>query len=134
MAEKHKFKILIVDDDKFLLDMYSMKFQESGFDVTASFGATEALEKMETGLHPDIILTDVLMPVMDGFEFLEALKKKHLASDACVVVLSNLGQKEDADRGLALGAKGYIVKATRTPSEVVEEVRKMTKEHGVCAA
>jgi len=123
MKEKNKtYKILLVDDDKFLLDMYSTKFNEKGFDVTAVFGGTEALSKLEEGLDPEIILTDVVMPVMDGFEFLAEIQKKKLVPHASIIILSNLGQKEDFDKGAELGADGYIVKATSTPTEVVNKV------------
>lgn len=125
--EKH-YKILIVEDDKFLMDMYSLKFNENHFDVTSSFGAPDALIKLEEGLHPDIILTDVVMPVMDGFEFLAAVKEKKLARGAVIIVLSNLGQKEDIAKGISLGASGYIVKATSTPTEVVKKVLEIAEE------
>lgn len=128
MKEKNKtYKILLVDDDKFLLDMYSTKFNEKGFDVTAVFGGTDALSKLEEGLAPEIILTDIVMPVMDGFELLAEIKSKKLAPQASVIVLSNLGQKEDFDKGSELGADGYIVKATSTPTEVVNKVLKIVE-------
>ncbi len=117
-----KYKILIVEDDKFLMDMYTVKFGEYNFDITSSFAAPDALSKLEEGLHPDIILTDIVMPIMDGFEFLAELQKKKLAKDSVIVVLSNLGQKEDINKGVSLGASGYIVKATSTPTEVVKRV------------
>lgn len=120
-TKKH-YKILLVEDDKFLMDMYALKFTEHGFEVTSCFGAADAIAKLEDGLNPDIIITDVIMPVMDGFEFLAEVKKKHLQKGAVIVVLSNLGQKEDIDKGVSLGASGYIVKATSTPSEVVQKV------------
>jgi CheY-like chemotaxis protein len=123
MKEKNKtYKILLVDDDKFLLDMYATKFGEKGFDVTAVFGGPDAIAKLEEGLLPEIILTDVVMPVMDGFEFLTEIKKRKFVPEACVIVLSNLGQQEDLDKGTALGANGYIIKATSTPTEVVNKV------------
>ncbi|MCK9352000.1 MAG: response regulator [Candidatus Paceibacterota bacterium] len=127
MKEK-KYSILLVDDDKFLLDMYSTKFTEQKFDVTAVFGAAEAISKIEEGLAPDIILTDIVMPVTDGFEFLASLQEKKLAKNACVIVLSNLGQQEDLDKAKSLGADGYIVKATSTPSEVVQRVLEIVEE------
>lgn len=117
-----RYKVLIVEDDKFLLDMYTVKFGEYNFDVTSSFGVPDALSKLEEGLKPDILLTDIVMPVMDGFEFLAEIKKRHLAPGAVIIVLSNLGQKEDIDKGVSLGASGYIVKATSTPTEVVKKV------------
>lgn len=127
-SDKEKRKILIIDDDKFLLDMYATKFAESGFDVTTAFGGMDALTKLEEGIRPEVIVTDIVMPVMDGFEFLAELGKKNISRDARIVILSNLGQKEDIERGEALGASGYIVKATATPTEVVERVRGILEE------
>ncbi|MBI2120070.1 MAG: response regulator [Parcubacteria group bacterium] len=117
-----RYKVLIVEDDKFLLDMYTVKFNEYNFEVASSFGVPDALAKLEEGLQPDILLTDIVMPVMDGFEFLAEIKKRHLAPGAVIIVLSNLGQKEDINKGVSLGASGYIVKATSTPTEVVKKV------------
>jgi len=120
-----QYKILIVDDDKFLLDMYTLKFGESGFDVVSAFGSVDAMNKLKEGLVPNLILLDVVMPTMDGFEFLEKVKKDNLAGDAKIIVLSNLGQQSDIDKGKALGAEGYIVKANATPSEVVTKVKEV---------
>jgi len=122
-----KEKILIVDDDKFLIDMYSMKFSEEGFDVETCFNAKEVLEKIEAGLSPDICLIDIIMPGMDGFQLIEKLKTEGKCDNASVIILSNLGQKEDIDRGLSVGIDGYIVKASATPSEVVAKVREVIK-------
>jgi CheY-like chemotaxis protein len=82
----------------------------------------EALEKLRNGLDPDIMLVDIVMPTMDGFEFLAKVKEEGLASKATIIVLSNLGQPEDIEKGISLGASGYIIKASATPSEVVEKV------------
>ena len=112
-------KILIVDDDEFLLEMYSLKFKDSGFDVDSAKGGEETLAKLREGARPDIMLLDVVMPVMDGFEVLRIAKKENLIPKTIVVILTNLGQKEDVDKGMALGADDYIVKAHFTPSEVV---------------
>lgn len=117
-----KYKILIIDDDAFLLDMYALKFSQKGFDVSSASGAIEALEKLRGGYTPDVIAVDLVMPAMDGFEFLEQLKKDGLAKDARIIILSNLGQDEDINRGFTLGASGYIIKASATPTEVVEKV------------
>ena len=120
--EKINKKILIVDDDNFLLDMYSLKFTERGFSVDSSLGSIDLLQKLRGGATPDILLLDIVMPAMDGFEVLEAIKKENLAKGTIKIILSNRGQKEDIDRGVSLGAKGYIVKATATPTEVVDKV------------
>jgi putative two-component system response regulator len=117
-----KKKILIIDDDSFLLDMYTLKFSQSNFEVTAALGPEQALEKLRQGLVPDVMLVDIVMPVMDGFELLEKMKEENLASTAVHIILSNRGQPSDIARGEALGAAGYIVKASSTPAEVIEKV------------
>lgn len=115
-------KILLVDDDEFLLDMYSLKFRESGFQIELARGGEDALKLLRGGFEPDVILLDIVMPAIDGFEFLRIVAKENLKKKAIVIILSNLGQKEDIDKGLALGASDYIVKANSTPSEVVKKV------------
>lgn len=115
-------KILIVDDDKFLLDMYTYKFKEKGFEVTQAFGSVDALNKLKGGIVPDMMLLDVVMPTMDGFELLALIKSEKLAPNSKVIVLSNLGQPADVEKGRTLGANGYVIKASSTPSEVVQKV------------
>ncbi len=115
-------KIFIVDDDQFLLDMYTCKFHENGFEVTQMLGGKDLLSKLRAGISPDVILLDIVMPVMDGFELLALIKSEKLAPNAKVIMLSNLGQQADVEKGRALGANWYIVKASSTPAEVVERV------------
>jgi CheY-like chemotaxis protein len=122
--EKKK-KILIIDDDTFLIDMYALKFSKSDFNVTTALGPEAALEKLKGDLSPDIILLDIIMPVMDGFELLEKMNQENLAPEAIKIILSNKGQPSDVTRGEALGASGYIVKASSTPSEVIEKVNEI---------
>jgi putative two-component system response regulator len=114
--------ILIVDDDSFLLDMYALKFIKSNFNVSTALGSEIALEKLRGGDKPEIILLDIMMPVMDGFELLEKIKEEHLAPNAVFIFLSNRGQPSDVTRAKELGASGYIVKASCIPSEVIEKV------------
>ncbi|MEI7688590.1 MAG: response regulator [Candidatus Nomurabacteria bacterium] len=121
-------KILIIDDDSFLLDMYALKFTKSNFDVTAALGPEIALEKLHLGLKPDVILLDIVMPVMDGFELLEKMKEESLSQDSIKIILSNRGQASDIARGESLGAAGYIVKASSTPTEVLEKVKSIINE------
>jgi CheY-like chemotaxis protein len=122
-----KKKILIVDDDSFLLDMYSLKFAKYDFDITAALGPTQALEKLRAGLSPDVMLLAVVMPIMDGFELMEKMKEENLAPSAIRIILSNRGQPSDIARGESLGASGYIVKASSTPSEVIDKVNDIIK-------
>ena len=122
-------KILIVDDDNFLLDMYSLKFKKSSFDVYPALGPEIALDLLHSGLVPDIILLDIVMPVMDGFEFMEKMNEEKLVPSALRIILSNRGQPLDIARGQSLGAVGYIVKASSTPTEVIEKVRSIINEN-----
>lgn len=118
-------KILIVDDDSFLLDMYALKFSRSNFSVSTALGPEPALEKLRQDLSPDIILLDIMMPVMDGFELLAKLKEENLIKNAIVIFLSNRGQPADISKAEEMGASGYIVKASSTPSEVIDKVVKI---------
>lgn len=118
-------KVLIIDDDEFLLDMYLLKFREAGFEVDVCFNAKEALDKIRNGLSPDIVLLDILMAGMDGFEFLDIVKREGLLKNSKIIILSNLGQKEDVEKGLARGAHSYIIKAYFTPSEIVKKVKEL---------
>jgi len=122
---EQKKKIFIIDDDSFLIDMYTLKFTKSGFSVTTALGPEIALEKLNGGFVPDIILLDIVMPVMDGFELMEKMKEDKLAPEAIRIILSNRGQPSDIARGESLGAAGYIVKASSTPAEVIEKVNEI---------
>ncbi len=120
--EKKIPKVLIVDDDKFLLNMYSIKFSKGGFEVNSAGAGQEALDKIKGGYDPDIILLDIVMPGMDGFETLESLKKNNIAPNALIIMLTNQGQLADIEKAKSFGINGYIIKATTIPSEVVQEV------------
>lgn len=122
-----KFKILIIDDDELLLDMYAIKFREQGFDVETACSGLDGIEKIKEGISPDIILVDLVMPNMDGFEFLKEIKRKNFLKSAKIVVLSNLGQESDIKKGLSLGADDYIIKAHFTPSEIIKKISELLK-------
>jgi CheY-like chemotaxis protein len=121
MIDTPKESLLLVDDDAFLLDMYAMKFKQCGLPVEAINDPAAALDKLRKGMAPTIILLDVIMPGLNGFDFLEAIKKEGLAKDAVVIMLSNQGQQEDIDKATKLGAAGYIIKASAIPSEVCDQ-------------
>ena len=126
--EVEKKKILIVDDDSFLLDMYAFKFSQNEFEVHTAGGGMEAIQKLKDGLNPDIILMDIIMPEMDGFEMLEKINTEKLSPNSTKIILSNKGQQEDIDRGTALGAAGYIIKVSSTPVEVIDGVMKILRD------
>jgi CheY-like chemotaxis protein len=119
---KHIKKIFIVDDDKFLLDMYTSKFSGKGFEVESVLGSADALDKLRSGISPDVILLDIVMPGMDGFELLSTIKSEKLAPKAKVLMFSSLGQETDIEKSRTMGANGYVIKALTTPSEVVGKV------------
>ena len=123
-----KTKILIIDDDKFLLDMYSLKFSKGGYEVNTAYNGEEAISKIKDGYVPDVVLSDVIMPVMDGIKFLKIFRDEKLVPTATVVMLSNQGQNEDIEAAKSLGIDGYIVKALTIPSEVLEQVDRIHKE------
>lgn len=128
-APENKKNILITDDDSFLLDMYATRFTHAAFTVTTSSSAEETIKKFREGFVPDVMLMDVIMPITDGFEMLEAMNKEGLGQKTLKIYLTNLGQQEDIDKGKTLGAVGYIVKANSTPSEVVEQVLKIISDN-----
>ncbi len=121
MDDKKK-SIFIIDDDSFLLDMYALKFSRSNFNVTTSLGSEHALEILRDGLIPEIILLDIMMPTMDGFELMQKMKDENLAQSSIKIILSNRGQASDISRGEEFGVAGYIVKASSTPGEVIDQV------------
>jgi CheY-like chemotaxis protein len=114
--------ILLVDDDKFLLDMYSMKFVQHGHTVQACLSAHDALDCLQKGFKADVILFDLIMPEMDGFAFLEKLQSEKIAEHAMKFALTNQSTDAEQKRVLDLGAEGFFVKATMIPSEVVNTV------------
>ncbi|MEK7101213.1 MAG: response regulator [Patescibacteria group bacterium] len=120
-TESKHYRLYLVDDDRFLLDMYAVKFKAANHEVTAFSSGEEVLVALREQPAPDALLLDIVMPGVDGFEVLEAIKKEGLATMSKLIVLSNQGQESDIDRAKALGAHGYIIKASAIPSEVFAE-------------
>lgn len=123
------YRIFIVDDDRFLLDLYAVKFKNAGHDINA-FGSGEellaALKKADAKT-PDAILLDLIMPGIGGLEALATMRKENLAKGTKVVILSNQGQPSDIEKAKQLQADGYIVKASAIPSEVFAETIRIIK-------
>ena len=115
--------ILAVEDDKFLMNVHRSKLTKEGFEVFLASNGKEALELAKKN-HPDMILLDLIMPVMDGFETLKALKSDPELKNIKVVILSNLSQEEDRQRALDMGAVDFVVKANVSFREIIEKIRK----------
>lgn len=119
-----KAKVLIVDDDAFLSGIYATKLELEGFEVASARDGEEGL-KLAAKDKPDLILLDVLMPKLDGFEVLKRLKADDAVKDIPVIMLTNLGQKEDIEKGMRDGAVDYLIKAHFVPAEAVEKIKKV---------
>jgi DNA-binding response OmpR family regulator len=119
-----KLKVLIVDDDAFLSGIYATKLELEGFQVATARDGDEGL-KMAQKEMPQLILLDVLMPKLDGFEVLKRLKADAALKGIPVIMLTNLGQKEDIEQALREGAEDYLIKAHFVPAEAVDKIRKV---------
>ncbi|HHE76389.1 MAG TPA: response regulator [Candidatus Parcubacteria bacterium] len=125
--------ILLVEDDPFLIDIYTTKLKETGFNVEVATDGYACLskikEKNEKGeqgkVWPDLVLLDIVLPQIDGWEVLSALRKDEKLKNIKVIVLSNLGQREEVEKGNSFKVVKYLIKAHFTPSEVVEEIKKV---------
>lgn len=118
-------KVMIVDDDHFILNMYKIKFEHAGFNIKTAGDGKEALDIVRSGYTPDVLLIDILMPVMGGLEFLQHVREENLLEHVPIIVLSNQSQSTDISEAMKWGVKSYIVKATTIPSEIVEEIKNM---------
>jgi len=125
---KENIKILLVEDDTFLVEMYTTKFELEGFEVVSAEDGKRGLELAKKE-NPDVILLDILMPKMDGFEVLDELKADAATKDVPVILLTNLGQQDDIKKGFEKGAVGYLVKAHFMPSEVVDKIKGILEEN-----
>ncbi len=123
------YRVYIVDDDRFLLDLYAVKFKNAGHEVTAFGGGEDLLAALrKTGAAaPDVILLDLIMPGVGGLEALATIRKENLAKGTKIVILSNQGQPSDIEKAKQLGVDGYIVKASAIPSEVFAETVRIIK-------
>jgi DNA-binding response OmpR family regulator len=118
-------KAMLIDDDTFLLDMYAVKFKNNGWDVRACDNAEAAMKVLHDGYIPDAMLVDIVMPGMDGIEFVSAVRKENLAGKSVVIMLTNQGLPDDIVRAKKFNVDGYIIKATTIPSDVLRETEKI---------
>lgn len=124
-------EILLIEDDPFLIDIYSTKLKEEGFSVSLAKNGEDFFKKVKKK-KPDLVLLDIVLPRMDGWEILRKIRNDGLADGTKIVILSNLGQREEVEKGMELGAVRYLIKSHYTPTEVVKEVRKiLSKNYGL---
>lgn len=120
--------ILLVEDDSFISSMYETKLKKLGFQVELIEDGLTAASRLQQDPLPDLVLLDIVLPKKDGFEILEELRKEDRTSALPVILLTNLGQKPDVERGIKLGADDYIIKAHYTPTEVVNKITQVLEE------
>jgi DNA-binding response OmpR family regulator len=123
--------ILLAEDDPFLVDIYITKLKEAGFEVEAVNDGEDVVKRLKQKnlqgkpLWPDLLILDIVLPRTDGWEILKKIKEDSFLKELKIIILSNLGQKAEVERGFELGATRYLIKAHYTPSEVVEEIKKI---------
>lgn len=114
--------ILIIEDDKFLRELIAQKLIKEGYETSEAVDGEEGMRKIKEE-RPDMVLLDLILPGIDGFEVLSGMKNDPVLSQIPVIILSNLGQREDVEKGLKLGAVDYLIKAHFTPGEIIEKIK-----------
>jgi DNA-binding response OmpR family regulator len=120
--------IHIVEDEPFLLELYKARFEQEGYEVCVSLNGSTVMKEVEKN-KPDLILLDIIMPEVDGYQVLKEIKKSPKYKDIPVLIFSNLAQEEEIEKGLKLGADDYFVKSNYTPPQIVEKVSKMIEKY-----
>lgn len=122
-------KLLVVEDDPFLSDIYNTKLKQAGFNIDLAMTGEDCLRKLNENEY-DLMVLDIVLPQVDGWEILSRVKQMReqgtnpKVNNLKIIILSNLGQKEEIKKGLDLGADGFMIKAHFTPSEVADEINK----------
>ena len=119
-----KQRILLVEDDAFLASIYAQKLEVEGYDVSLATNGEDGL-KLAAKESPALVLLDLILPQLDGFEVLTRLKQDPATRSIPVLILSNLGQSEDIERCLGLGAAGYVIKAHALPEETIGKIKEI---------
>ncbi|MBU4030658.1 response regulator [Patescibacteria group bacterium] len=114
--------VLIVEDDKFLRELLVRKLENTGFNVSFAVNGEEALKKIKEQM-PQLILLDLVLPGIDGFEVLKQVKANERMDGIAIIILSNLGQQGEVERGIRLGADDYLIKAHFTPDEIIQKAK-----------
>jgi len=118
--------ILFIEDDKFLRELVVQKLIKEGYETSEAVDGEEGIKKIKEE-KPDLVLLDLILPGIDGFEVLARMKDDPALAQIPVIILSNLGQKEDVERGLKLGAVDYLIKAHFTPGEIIDKIKAALK-------
>lgn len=114
-------KILVIEDDKFISEVYIAKLLKEGFETVLAGDGETALKKAEEE-KPDLILLDIFMPKIGGIDVLRILKEKDITRDIPVIMLTNSTEEEYVGNAMAMGAKDYLIKSNYTPEEIVQKV------------
>jgi DNA-binding response OmpR family regulator len=122
-----KKKILFIEDERILRVLLSKTLIQEGFEVDEAIDGEEAMEKLKKDQRPDLILLDLLLPGMSGYEVLSRIKKDPILESIPVIILSNLGQREEIEKGLKMGALDYLIKAHFTLDEIVAKIKNVFK-------
>lgn len=109
-----------------IVEMYKLRFEEEGFEVTVTEKGSEAIE-LANSLKPDIILLDIILPEVDGFNILQSLKSEEKTKSLPILMLTNLAQESDKEKAISMGANDYLVKSQHTPSDVLQKVKEIIK-------
>lgn len=119
-------KILLIEDDPLIIEIYTTQLKKAGFEVESAPDGEKAFEMIKEK-NFDLLILDIVLPYLTGFELLKRIRNQAEFKNLKVLVLSNLGQKSDIERAKRLGVSQYLIKAHYTPSEVVEEIKKVLK-------
>ncbi len=126
--KENKIKIALVEDDPFLSSMYTTKFELEGFQVVSANDGVNGVSLIKKEI-PDLVLLDIMMPKMNGFDVLKEIKSNEKTKDIPVILLTNLNQTDEVEKGMDLGAVDYLTKAHFMPSEVVDKIKKVLQEY-----
>jgi len=120
-------KILLVEDEDVVINILEKKLIEEGYEVSVARNGVEGLEKMKK-VNPDLILLDIVMPKMNGFEVMEEMQSDPELKKIPIIIISNSGQPVELDRAIKLGAKDWLIKTNFDPREVISKIVKQIKE------
>ena len=126
-------KILLVEDDEMFAALYKRQFIAGGLEVDVAVTGADGLSAVAKG-HYDLVLLDILLPDIDGTEVFRQMKAQDASKNIPVVFLTNLSQEENIEKAFKLGAKGYLVKASYTPDQVVQEIKNFLEQNKPVAA